>query len=58
VSLPPKDIALGANSDAVFETPIFLSPLEITLSITLFAVFSKFPLLKSSTKSTVVFPIT
>jgi hypothetical protein len=44
VSLPPKDIALGANSDAVFETPIFLSPLEITLSITLFAVFSKFPL--------------
>jgi hypothetical protein len=26
VSLPPKDIALGANSDAVFETPIFLSP--------------------------------
>jgi hypothetical protein len=38
-------------SDAVFEIPVLLNPLGTTLSIILFAVFSKFPLLKSSTKS-------
>jgi hypothetical protein len=53
----PGPIPAPILSDAVFETPVLLNPLGTTLSIILFAVFSKFPLLKSSTKSTAPFPI-
>jgi hypothetical protein len=42
----PSPIPAPILSDAVFEIPVLLNPLGATLSIILFAVFSKFPLLK------------